>query len=554
MSEEENDGYISMGEAISFVEALMARMKASLHSDFERAKKVLAEPRRMGDPEFAISLLHSSIDESGNKDAIPWLAYCYEHGYGVKRDKTVARCLYKLAEYEGSTEIDNLPKNIVVSTKERGPVCSECPAYERLSPEAFKPQTDDLYFDIETSGLDTEATITTICWFYHNEAKYWHYSGEEVRPDSFIADYNAAGRVVTYNGESFDIPRVCRKWGVSFPKVSVDLRRYVGSIPNLECHKMKYVSEQLGIPFHFDKDFSGYEAVCEWHKINSACRESGVWDDAYFTKLVKYCLHDVYLTRSLHYVLAKEPLPSDGILEAKMDSVLGYAFYEPTLPEGYAPLLKEIPPKYKERWPYVKEHPFTTLASSIVVITGEGRRITRTTAEELVVSLGAKLKPSKPTRDTDFCVVLGVDDPMAVTYASGKLERAKELVSQGSPIRVLNEDQFIELIEASMKEIGDPSMAVVKPEPPKCLDIEPTLRDEFEELWNSILADGVIEPCEVEMLRKWISVHDLTDGPFLDMLQLIDKVLEDGVVTYEEEMELYSAATECLKELEERKL
>lgn len=544
---------MSMGQAIDAVNQIMSMVSASLPSDLIRAKDILTKPRQIGDLDFAVKLLQSAIDFEGNKDAIPWLAYCYEHGYGVKRDKTVARCLCRLAELEGVAEATDLPQNVVVSTTERGPVCSDCPQYERLSQDEFKPQSDDLYFDIETSGLETDADITTLCWFYHNEAKFWHYAGDRVRPEEFISDYNAAERVVTYNGESFDLPRACAKWGLTFPRVSVDLRRYVGSIPNLECHKMKYVSEQLGIPFHFDKDFSGYEAVCEWHKVCSACRWNNEWSDAYFTKLVKYCLHDVYLTRSLHYVLSETPLPDDGILESKMDSIRGYAFYEPSLPDGYAPLLKEVPPKYKERWPYVKEHPFTTLASSIVVITGEGRKITRTTAEDIVVSLGAKLKNGKPTRDTDFCVVLGVADPMAEGYVSGKLERGKELISQGSSIRILNEDQFIELIEASMKEFGDPSMAVVKPteEAPA---VQITLREEFERHWNAILADGVIEPCEVEMLRKWISDHDLSDGPFLDMLQLIEKVLEDGVVTYEEEMELYNAATACLEDLTEKRL
>ena len=138
---------------------------------------------------------------------------------------------------------------------------------------------------------------------------------------------------------------------------------------------------------------------------------------------------------------AQNPFGYDTSLRLKPDGL--------EIPDGYAPIMKPVPDKYKERWPYVKEHPFATLASSQVAITGTGTQIDRITAEEMVVALGATLKNSIPTRTTDFCVVLGSDPESTDT---GKCCRARELIAQGSPIRIIGEDEFIDLLRASIAE------------------------------------------------------------------------------------------------------
>jgi len=118
------------------------------------------------------------------------------------------------------------------------------------------------------------------------------------------------------------------------------------------------------------------------------------------------------------------------------------------LPDSYEPVLKDIPTKYCERWEYVKTHPFETLASANVVITEEGVRISREDAEAIVPRLGGVLK-SAVSRLTDFCVVLGMPTECCKT---GKAEAAREQQVKGSPIRIINEDEFIALVEASLKE------------------------------------------------------------------------------------------------------
>ena len=113
------------------------------------------------------------------------------------------------------------------------------------------------------------------------------------------------------------------------------------------------------------------------------------------------------------------------------------------VPDGYEPKLREIPKNYKEHWEFVAANPFTTLASANVVITEDGVRISRSDAEGLVLRLGGTLK-SSVSRLTDFCVILGMAPESCHT---GKAESARKLQADGSPIRIIGEDEFITLAE-----------------------------------------------------------------------------------------------------------
>lgn len=119
-----------------------------------------------------------------------------------------------------------------------------------------------------------------------------------------------------------------------------------------------------------------------------------------------------------------------------------------SIPDDFTPKCRdeEIPLKYKERWEYVKNHPFKTLTSANVVITEDGVRINRVDAESIVKRVGATLK-SSTTRDVDFCVVLGMPVECCNT---GKVLKAKCWQEQGSPIRIISEDEFINLIHATV--------------------------------------------------------------------------------------------------------
>lgn len=236
------------------------------------------------------------------------------------------------------------------------------------------------------------------------------------------------------------------------------------------------------------------------------------------------------------------------------------------IPSDFSPVLKPyIPTNYKERWNFVRQHPFQSLAGAIVVITGYSPEMPRMTAENVVVRLGATLK-SSATRTCDFCIVLDGD-------SSGKIAAAKRLQEKGSPIRIIGVQDFIGLIKATISESPMP------PEELECLKKEVSdertrltaaeremseriakgiksrvdedelhqWRQEFSLLWNRILEDDIIEPHEVHELREWLLNHMRKRTDYREMFSLMDCVLADGVVDCDESLKLFDAAEKCLE-------
>lgn len=116
------------------------------------------------------------------------------------------------------------------------------------------------------------------------------------------------------------------------------------------------------------------------------------------------------------------------------------------VPDTYQPVLREIPSHYKDRWEFVRHNPFTTIAGANVVITGDCCKINRLKAEKLVTKLGGILK-SSVSRLTDILVVLEDTDGQ---FISTKVVKAREQQENGSPIKILNADGFIELVNNSL--------------------------------------------------------------------------------------------------------
>lgn len=266
---------------------------------------------------------------------------------------------------------------------------------------------------------------------------------------------------------------------------------------------------------------------------------------------------------------------------------------ESWIPRGFKPAIKPfIPTHYKERWEYVREHPFTTLASSIVSVTGSSRCAPRMAVENILFKVGALMK-SSTTRDCDFCIALSEE-------AFGKLNGARSWQEKGSPIRIIGPEEFLELYRATLdekpltqEEIAAAQSEIFAREEAKKLALAqekenlrlqkkaekaaakakaqeesvkaladfdgPKLkvspkrmamwREEFTNLWNEILADDVIELHELTMLKEWLNRHKRRRDDYLSMLQLIDKVAEDGVVDYEEMQQLFGEATQVIEDL-----
>ena len=235
-------------------------------------------------------------------------------------------------------------------------------------------------------------------------------------------------------------------------------------------------------------------------------------------------------------------------------------------PNGFKPIQKTFYPKdYEERWAFVKTHPFTALSGAIVSITGDSSVMPRITAENAVAKLGATLKCST-TRNCDFCVALN-------DSSSGKLSDAKRWQEKGSPIRIINDQQFVDLVKASIEEVPPSPEDVLaykteieerrraraaeerslrewikanlkKKMKPEELHL---WRQSFSELWNQILSDDVIEPHELEELRRWLLNHMRKCSDYGAMFKLIDNVVADGVVDYDESLQLFDAAQKCLE-------
>jgi DNA polymerase-3 subunit epsilon len=89
------------------------------------------------------------------------------------------------------------------------------------------------------------------------------------------------------------------------------------------------------------------------------------------------------------------------------------------------------------------------LTGKTVVFTGQLRSLSRETAEELTRRSGGRCGGSV-TKSTDLVVVGGSDQRTASAgrTLSIKEERARKLQSEGRPVRIVGEDEFLGLIVA----------------------------------------------------------------------------------------------------------
>ncbi len=219
------------------------------------------------------------------------------------------------------------------------------------------------------------------------------------------------------------------------------------------------------------------------------------------------------------------------------------------IPRPFYPVMKPlVPTDYKSRWEYVRNHPFPSFASSIVSVTGNCQKVPRMVAEEILARLGAKIK-SSTTRDCDFCVVLSECE-----YSSSKFNAAQKWQAKGSPIRIIGPEEFLQIMDASLRErapggAADRENGECEQEEAITQDLLALWRAEFTDLWNMMLADDVIDPAELKWLRDWLCRHKRKNNDYANMLAVIDKVACDGVVGADESQELYAAAAEVLESL-----
>jgi len=120
------------------------------------------------------------------------------------------------------------------------------------------------YLDIETTGLDEAAEITTIALFDGQEV-FTYVNGENL--DDFVDDICRYQVIVSYNGKSFDVPFLERYFRISLPQAQIDLRHVLARLGFKGG--LKGCEKQLGIHRGNLDGVDGYFAVLLWREYRA---------------------------------------------------------------------------------------------------------------------------------------------------------------------------------------------------------------------------------------------------------------------------------------------
>lgn len=137
------------------------------------------------------------------------------------------------------------------------------------------------YLDVETTGLRRADSITTIAlhgpWGTHCFVR-----GRNLV--DFLRDARRLSLLVTYNGSTFDLPRIRREFGIDLGTPHLDLKPCLQALGY--SGSLKRCEELLGIRRRAEEALTGEEAVELW-RLHEATGDEGV-----LLKLVRYNLRD----------------------------------------------------------------------------------------------------------------------------------------------------------------------------------------------------------------------------------------------------------------------
>lgn len=137
------------------------------------------------------------------------------------------------------------------------------------------------YIDIETTGNSWPATITTVC-LYDGEQIFTYVNGDNLAElPHHLAAFDL---LVTYNGNSFDLPVLENFFDIQLPQASIDLRPILAALGYKGG--LKGCEKQLNIQRHDLEGLDGYAAVLLWQ----AYRRSG--EQRYLDTLLAYNIAD----------------------------------------------------------------------------------------------------------------------------------------------------------------------------------------------------------------------------------------------------------------------
>jgi uncharacterized protein YprB with RNaseH-like and TPR domain len=117
------------------------------------------------------------------------------------------------------------------------------------------------YLDIETTGLDDYAELTTIA-LYDGQEIFTYVNGRNL--DDFARDIQKYQVIVSYNGKSFDVPFLERHFRIKLTQAQIDLR-YVLARLGFKGG-LKGCEKQLGLDRGNLDGVDGYFAVLLWQQ------------------------------------------------------------------------------------------------------------------------------------------------------------------------------------------------------------------------------------------------------------------------------------------------
>jgi len=118
-----------------------------------------------------------------------------------------------------------------------------------------------VYLDIETTGLDDFAEITTIA-LYDGQDIFTYVNGKNL--NDFVDDIQKYKVIVSYNGKSFDVPFIERYFRTSLNHAQIDLRYILAKLGFKGG--LKGCEKQLGLSRGNLDGVDGYFAVLLWQE------------------------------------------------------------------------------------------------------------------------------------------------------------------------------------------------------------------------------------------------------------------------------------------------
>jgi len=137
------------------------------------------------------------------------------------------------------------------------------------------------YLDIETTGLRSTDSITTIALHGPRGTRCFVRGRNLI---DFLREARGLSFLVTYNGSTFDLPKIRREFGIDLGMPHLDLKPCLQALGY--SGSLKRCEELLGIRRCAEEALTGREAVELWRLYEAT------GDEAVLLKLVRYNVRD----------------------------------------------------------------------------------------------------------------------------------------------------------------------------------------------------------------------------------------------------------------------